>query len=213
MCTVHGNLGVVARCGRLWSAPSCPRRGPVLRRHRAAAPLLLPPKPRRRGCVRGGRPCWPPSRASLAAQLGAVFAIVRGVRRLGLGKPGRYFGGKLLLRLAHARIGHRLVHTGIGLNLSAAEPPHVRASRDRAKIEAHVAATERALADTPKMSDLEVARRIAFLLSNPLRKTERLVDVRRLRCFSCSALGHQSLRGSSPDVRECLLASELRADV
>ena len=34
------------------------------------------------------------------------------------------------------------------------------------------------------MSDLEVARRTAFLLSNPLRKTER-VDVRRLRCFSC----------------------------
>ena len=82
-------------------------------------------------------------------------------------------------RLAHARIGHRLVHTGIGLNLSAAER---------------------------HMSDLEVARRTAFLLSNPLRKTERLVDVRRLRCFSCSALGHQSLRGSNLDVRECLLA-------
>ena len=75
------------------------------------------------------------------------------------------------------------------------------------------AAVLAAFALSPKMSDLEVARRTAFLLSNPLRKTERLVDVRRLRCFSCSALGHQSLRGSNPDVRECLLASELRADV
>ena len=45
------------------------------------------------------------------------------------------------------------------------------------EIEAHVAATERSLADTSKMSDLEVARRTAFLLSNPLRKSERLVDV------------------------------------
>jgi cytochrome c-type biogenesis protein CcmH/NrfF len=70
------------------------------------------------------------------------------------------------------------------------------------------AAVLAAFALSPKMSHLEVARRIAFLLSNPLRKTERLVDVRRLRCFSCSALGHQSLRGSNPDVRE-----ELRADV
>ena len=52
------------------------------------------------------------------------------------------------------------------------------------------AAVIEAFALSPKMSDLEVARRIA-----------------------CSALGHQSLRGSNPDVRECLLASELRADV
>jgi hypothetical protein len=36
------------------------------------------------------------------------------------------------------------------------------------EIEAHVAANERALADTPKMSDLEIARRIAFLLTKPL---------------------------------------------
>lgn len=33
------------------------------------------------------------------------------------------------------------------------------------EIEAHVAAKERALADTPAMSDLELARRIAFILS------------------------------------------------
>ena len=105
------------------------------------------------------------------------------------------------------------MHTGIGLNLSAAERHMSELHAIEREIEAHVAATERALADTPKMSDLEVARRTAFLLSNPLRKTERLVDVRRLRCFSCSALGHQSLRGSNPDGRECLLASELRADV
>lgn len=43
------------------------------------------------------------------------------------------------------------------------------------------AAVLAAFALSPKMSHLEVARRIAFLLSNPLRKTERLVDVRRLR--------------------------------
>jgi hypothetical protein len=76
-------------------------------------------------------------------------------------------------RLAHARIGHRLVHTGIGLNLSAAERHMSELHAIEREIEAHVAATERALADTPKMSDLEVARRTAFLLSNPLRKTER----------------------------------------
>jgi hypothetical protein len=102
--------------------------------------------------------------ALLATQSGisrrAARRHVRGVRRLGLGKPGRYFGGKLLLRLAHA---HR---TSPCAHWHWPEPqcrraPHVRASRDRAKIEAHVAATERALADTPKMSDLEVARRIA----------------------------------------------------
>ena len=65
------------------------------------------------------------------------------------------------------------MHTGIGLNLSAAERHMSELHAIEREIEAHVAATERALADTPKMSDLEVARRTAFLLSNPLRKTER----------------------------------------
>ena len=45
------------------------------------------------------------------------------------------------------------------------------------------AAVLAAFALSPKMSHLEVARRIAFLLSNPLRKTEQLVDVRRLSLF------------------------------
>ena len=53
------------------------------------------------------------------------------------------------------------MHTGIGLNLSAAERHMSELHAIEREIEAHVAATERALADTPKMSDLEVARRIA----------------------------------------------------
>ena len=40
------------------------------------------------------------------------------------------------------------------------------------EIEAHVAAKERALADTPAMSDLELARRIAFLLTRASKKIE-----------------------------------------
>src|SRR2546430_5592514 len=40
------------------------------------------------------------------------------------------------------------------------------------EIAAHVAAKERALADTPAMSDLEVARRIAFLLTRASKKIE-----------------------------------------
>ena len=40
------------------------------------------------------------------------------------------------------------------------------------EIEAHVAAKERALADTSAMSDLEVARRIAFLLTRASKKIE-----------------------------------------
>jgi hypothetical protein len=40
------------------------------------------------------------------------------------------------------------------------------------EIAAHVAAKERALADTPAMSDLELARRIAFLLTRASKKIE-----------------------------------------
>ena len=75
------------------------------------------------------------------------------------------------------------------------------------------AAVLAAFALSPKMSHLEVARRIAFLLSNPLRKTRTTRRRKEASLCLCSALGHQSLRGSNPDVRECLLASELRADV
>jgi hypothetical protein len=122
ICTVHGNLGVVARCGRLVRS-IMPEEG--------ARSFVAIGRQRLCFCLQGhlggadafeaGGLVGHPVGHLVAAQLGAVFAIVRGVRRLGLGKPGRYFGGKLLLRLAHARIGHRLVHTGIGLNLSAAE--------------------------------------------------------------------------------------------
>ena len=91
-------------------------------RHRAAAPWLLPPRPPwRRGCVRGGRSCWRPSRASRRR---AARRRVRDRPRRPSprpGKPGRHLGGKPLLRLAHAPIGHRLVHAGIGLNLGAVE--------------------------------------------------------------------------------------------
>jgi hypothetical protein len=41
-----------------------------------------------------------------------VFAIVRGVRRLGLGKPGRYFGGKSVM--STLRFGHRIDRRSIG---------------------------------------------------------------------------------------------------
>ena len=50
-----------------------------------------------------------------------MFTIFRHIVRLRLGKPGRDLGGKLLLRLAHATAGHRLVPAGIGLKLGAVE--------------------------------------------------------------------------------------------
>ena len=40
------------------------------------------------------------------------------------------------------------------------------------KIEAHVAAEKSAVADTSEMSELEIARRIAFVLSTALYKAE-----------------------------------------
>ena len=73
------------------------------------------------------------------------------------------------------------------------------------------AAVLAAFALSPKMSHLEVARRIAFLLSNPLPRLKQLVDVRRLR--GGVPLWAINLCVVPTLTFKCLLASELRADV
>ena len=62
-----------------------------------------------------------PIRHLVAALLGTMLTIFRRIGGLGVGKPSRDLGGKLLFGFPHAPIGHRLVHAGIGLHLGAVE--------------------------------------------------------------------------------------------
>ena len=102
------------------------------------------------GADAGIEPCrlvGDPIRHLVAALLGTMLTIFRRIGGLGVGKPSRDLGGKLLFGFPHAPIGHRLVHAGIGLM-----PGRTEHAIERLEVLLQASASSRSISLTPMMA-------------------------------------------------------------